>query len=121
MSELEGGPPEEGSGKVESPRTGGDYAPTVAQRYALWQKAGGIIVPVPHVVLAFLIGGLVVLITSGKNPLTTYQAIFEGAGLNWFLKVGSYELRLPFTDAHIPFPWNVTTSSRPRRSTCSRR
>ena len=35
-------------------------------------------------VLAFLIGGLVVLVTTGKNPLATYQAIFEGAGLNWF-------------------------------------
>jgi simple sugar transport system permease protein len=30
-------------------------------------------------------GGLVVLVTTGKNPLRTYQAIFDGAGLNWFL------------------------------------
>ena len=29
-------------------------------------------------------GGLVVLVTTGKNPLKTYQAIFEGSGLNWF-------------------------------------
>ena len=28
-------------------------------------------------------GGLVVLVTTGKNPLETYQAIFEGSGLNW--------------------------------------
>ena len=27
--------------------------------------------------------------------------------MNWFLEVGSYELRIPFTDAHVPFPWNV--------------
>ena len=33
--------------------------------------------------LAFLIGGLVVLIT-GSNPITAYKAIFEGTGLNWF-------------------------------------
>ena len=39
------------------------------------------------------------LATTGKNPLTTYKAIFEGAGMNWFLEVGSYELRIPFTDA----------------------
>ena len=58
-------------------------------------------------VLAFLIGGLVVLITTGKNPLNTYKAIFEGAGFNWFIEVGSYELRIPFTDAHVPFPWNT--------------
>jgi len=100
-------PTPEGSGKVESPRTGGDYAPSVAARLALWQRAGGIVVPLLTTLLAFFLGGLVVLITSGKNPLTTYQAIFEGAGLTWFLEVGSHELRIPFTDAHIPFPWNV--------------
>jgi len=107
LSELEGGPPEEGAGKVEHPRRGGDYAPSVAARLALWQRAGGVVVPLLTTVLAFLIGGLVVLVTSGKNPLTTYQAIFEGAGLDWFLEVGSHELRIPFTDSHIPFPWNV--------------
>jgi simple sugar transport system permease protein len=105
-SDLEGGP-EEGSGKVETPRTGGDYAPSVAARYAILQRAGGIGVPLLTTLLAFLIGGLVVLITSGKNPLTTYQAIFEGAGLNWFLEIGSYEIRVPFTEAHVFFPWNV--------------
>lgn len=107
MSEPEGGPPEEGSGKVAQEPTGGDYAPSVASRIAVWHKAGGLAVPILTTILAFLIGGLVVLITTGKNPLTTYKAIFEGSGLNWFLEVGSYELRLPFTDAHIPFPWNT--------------
>ena len=33
--------------------------------------------------LAFLIGGLVVLVTTGSNPLETYKAIFDGTGLNW--------------------------------------
>jgi general nucleoside transport system permease protein len=93
----------------ESPPTptGGDYAPSVAARLALAQKAGGLAVPLMTTILAFLIGGLVVLVTTGKNPLNTYKAIFEGAGFNWFLEVGSYELRIPFTDAHIPFPWNT--------------
>ena len=100
MSEPVASPPPEGGGKVEE-------KPSFAQRYALAQKAGGIGVPLLTVLLAFLIGGLVVLATTGKNPLTTYRAIFEGAGLNWFLEVGSYELRLPFTDVHVPFPWNV--------------
>ncbi len=99
--------PPEGGGKVENPATGGDYAPSVAARYALAQKAGGLVVPLLTVMLAFFIGGLVVLATTGKNPLNTYKAIFEGAGLNWFLEVGSYELRIPFTNAHIPFPWNT--------------
>jgi len=108
MSEVEGGPPPEGPGrKAEGPRQGGDYAPSVAGRLALWQKAGGLAVPLLTTLLAFLIGGLVVLITTGKNPLTTYKAIFEGSGLNWFLEVGSYEIRLPFTDTYVPFPWNT--------------
>ncbi|MGH3071043.1 MAG: ABC transporter permease [Gaiellaceae bacterium] len=103
MSEL----PPEGGGKVESPVHGGDYAPSVVARYAIAQKAGGVLVPLLTTVLAFLIGGLVVLITTGKNPINTYKAIFEGAGFNWFFDVGSYELRIPFTDAHIPFPWQT--------------
>ena len=104
---TEGPTPPEGGGKVENPVTGGDYAPSVAARYAIAQKAGGFVVPLLTVVLAFFIGGLVVLATTGKNPLTTYKAIFEGAGFDWFFEVGSYELRIPFTDAHIPFPWNT--------------
>jgi general nucleoside transport system permease protein len=49
----------------------------------LWESAGGAIVPLAATVLAFLIGGLVVLIT-GHNPLEAYRAIFNGAGFNWF-------------------------------------
>ena len=107
MSEPGTPPPTEGGGKVENPREGGDYAPSVATRYALAQKAGGIVVPLLTVVLAFLIGGVVVLATTGSNPIDTYKAIFEGAGLNWFIEVGSYEIRLPFTDTKVWFPWNV--------------
>jgi ABC-type uncharacterized transport system permease subunit len=99
--------PVEGSGKAEGPRHGGDYAPSVAERMAIWQKAGGIVVPVLTTVTAFLIGGLVVLATTGKNPLTTYKAIFEGSGLNWFLEVGSHEVRVPFSDSRVPFPWET--------------
>ena len=53
-------------------------------RYGVAQKAGGLLAPVLTALLAFLIGGLVVLVTTGKNPLTTYRAIFDGAGFNWF-------------------------------------
>jgi len=42
-------------------------------------------------VLAFLIGGLVVLAT-GNNPLSTYRGIFNGTGLNWFFPwIGGFE------------------------------
>jgi general nucleoside transport system permease protein len=57
-------------------------AGTLAARIALRQRAGGILVPVATVVLAFLLSGLVVLAT-GHNPLLAYRDIFDGAGLNW--------------------------------------
>jgi simple sugar transport system permease protein len=80
--------------------------PSVAARLAFYQRAGGIITPVLTAVLAFLVGGIVVAAT-GHNPLTTYREIFSGTGLNWFFQVGSHELRLPFTETHVWFPWNV--------------
>jgi ABC-type uncharacterized transport system permease subunit len=54
----------------------------VAARFALWQRAGGIVTPLVTAIFAFLVAGLVVLAT-GHNPLQTYRAIFNGAGLNW--------------------------------------
>jgi general nucleoside transport system permease protein len=55
---------------------------TFAARVALKQRAGGIVVPVATVLVAFLMGGLVVFAT-GHNPLIAYRDIFDGAGLNW--------------------------------------
>ena len=63
--------------------TGGDYAPSVAERMALYQRAGGIVTPILTTLLAFVIGGIVVAAT-GHNPISTYKGIFEGTGLNWF-------------------------------------
>jgi general nucleoside transport system permease protein len=55
---------------------------SLAGNVALKQRAGGLIVPVLTALIAFLIGGLVVLAT-GHNPLLAYRDIFNGAGLNW--------------------------------------
>ena len=52
---------------------------------SLGHRAGGVAVPLLTTLLAFLAGGLVVLVFSGKNPLSTYHAIFNGTGLNWLL------------------------------------
>jgi ABC-type uncharacterized transport system permease subunit len=87
----------------------GGYAPSVAERLALYQRAGGIVTPIITTILAFFIGGLVVLITTQKNPLSTYKAIFEGTGLSWFFEVGSYNVGLPFTDSRVWFPWNTNS------------
>jgi general nucleoside transport system permease protein len=40
------------------------------------------VIPLTTVVLAFIVAGLVMLLT-GTNPLTTYGSIFDGTGLNW--------------------------------------
>jgi general nucleoside transport system permease protein len=57
-------------------------APTVAERLALAQRAGGVLGSLLTAAVAFFVGGLVVL-ASGANPLATYRAIFDGSGLNW--------------------------------------
>jgi simple sugar transport system permease protein len=56
---------------------------TVASRLGVALRAGGIITPIITVLVAFFVGGLVVLVT-GHNPIDTYKAIFNGSGLNWF-------------------------------------
>ena len=57
--------------------------PSVAARLAFYQRASGIVTPILTAVVAFFIGGLVVLVTTGENPLRTYKEIFNGTGLNW--------------------------------------
>jgi simple sugar transport system permease protein len=57
-------------------------ANTVASRMAGYLRGGGIIVPVVTALLAFAVGGIVVLL-SGSDPFATYKAIFNGTGLNW--------------------------------------
>jgi simple sugar transport system permease protein len=75
----------------------------------LGQKASGLIPPLITVLLAFLISGVVVLVTTGsvRDTLETYKAIFRGSGLSWFFEVGNHSIGVPFTDATVWFPWNT--------------
>ena len=57
-------------------------AQTPASRLAAYVRGGGVIVPLLTVTLAFLAGGLVMLVT-GKDPIATYEAIWKGTGLQW--------------------------------------
>jgi general nucleoside transport system permease protein len=52
---------------------------------AFYERAGGLLVPLAAAVLAFFVGGLVVLAT-GANPLRAYKEIFNGTGISWFFK-----------------------------------
>ena len=53
---------------------------------AFYDRAGGLLFPIAATVLAFFVGGLVVLAT-GANPLAAYKAIFNGTGLIWFFQI----------------------------------
>src|SRR6185437_175969 len=55
---------------------------TSPARLTAYLRRGGVIVPILTTVIAFLLAGIVVLLT-GHDPLNTYSAIFKGTGLNW--------------------------------------
>ena len=57
-------------------------AATPASRLASYLRGGGVIVPLLTTLIAFLIGGLVMLVT-GADPIETYKAIWKGTGLQW--------------------------------------
>jgi ABC-type uncharacterized transport system permease subunit len=65
---------------------------TVAARFALYQRAGGVITPLLTTVLAFSVGALVIAFTQGSftNPnwtaaAKTFRAILDGTGLPWLV------------------------------------
>jgi simple sugar transport system permease protein len=85
------------------------YAPSVAERLAFYQRAGGIITPLITVLLAFLAGGIVVLAT-GHNPIKTYHAIWDGTGLQWFFEFGHHHINIPFTHHRVFFWWDTNAN-----------
>jgi general nucleoside transport system permease protein len=97
----------EGSPEEQPHQEPGGYAPSVAERFDMFSRAGGAVLPLVTTLIAFLIGGLVIVATTGHNPLSTYHAIFNGTGLSWFFHPGSYHVDLPFTDTQVWFPWNT--------------
>jgi general nucleoside transport system permease protein len=95
--------------QLDAPPPGEPDAVKEATGSGLFSKVQGIVVPILTVLLAFLVSGVVVLLTTKDlgDTLETYRAIFRGSGLSWFFEVGSYDIGLPFTDARIWFPWNT--------------
>ena len=59
------------------------YPQTFVARLTARYRVGGIVTPIVTTIVAFLAGGIVVAAT-GHNPLTAYQSIFNGTGLNPF-------------------------------------
>jgi ABC-type uncharacterized transport system permease subunit len=64
------------------PLEGVPVSKTPAARLAAYVRGGGVVVPLLTALLAFVVGGLVVLLT-GHDPIATYRAIFEGTGFQW--------------------------------------
>jgi ABC-type uncharacterized transport system permease subunit len=65
---------------------------TLAGRFALYQRAGGVVVPFLTTLLAFSAGAIVIAFTQGslRDPnftaaAKTFRAIFDGTGLPWLL------------------------------------
>jgi simple sugar transport system permease protein len=86
------------------------YAPSVAERMAVYQRAGGLVTPLITAVFAFFMGGIVVAAT-GHNPWKVYKGIFSGTGLNWFFHFGHYHIDIPFTNHHVFFWWNTAVEN----------
>jgi len=59
------------------PESGG-----MGNRFADHLRAGGWFTSVLTTIVAFFLGGLVVFVT-GRDPLSTYNAIWQGTGLEW--------------------------------------
>ena len=95
---------------VQQPGAGASEPPpeSTADRLARWQRAGGLVAPIMTAVLAFLAGGIVVLAT-GHNPIEVYKGIWNGTGLEWFYRLGSHEVGLPWSDAKVWFPWDTAS------------
>ena len=61
---------------------GGDYAPSVAARMAIVQRAGGAVMPIVTTLFAFAMA-MIVIAATGHNPFKAFKGIFDGTGLNW--------------------------------------
>ena len=103
MSEAEGGgiPPVQPFGQPAEPAP--EPGESFAERLALAQRAGGLVAPLLTVLLAFVMGGLVVFVTTGKNPTRDLSGDLRG-------------LRAQLV---LPIPWDTGLGTPP--STSSRR
>jgi general nucleoside transport system permease protein len=63
----------------------GEDAPTAAARLARYQRAGGLVTALVTTIFAFVLAGLVIVATTGRNPLPVYRGIFDGTGLPWLV------------------------------------
>ena len=92
--------------QVQPPTPPGDVPSPSQSLASRFGGLSGTVAPIITTVIAFLMGGLVVLFT-GKNPLKVYHAVFNGTGINWFFHVGNHHARVPFSTQKMWFPWDT--------------
>jgi general nucleoside transport system permease protein len=69
---------------VAPTKSNNEEAPTtLTSRLSLYERAGGVLTPLVTTLVAFFVAGLVVLVSSGRNPLPVYRGILDGTGLPW--------------------------------------
>jgi ABC-type uncharacterized transport system permease subunit len=93
---------------AQAPLEPGAIPPPSMHFASRFDGLSGIVAPLITTLIAFLMGGLVVGLT-GKNPIKVYHAIWNGTGLEWFFHVGSHSARIPFSTAHMWFPWDTAS------------
>jgi ABC-type uncharacterized transport system permease subunit len=81
VSDPSGLPPPQ-QPETPEPVHGADYAPSVAARIAIFQRAGGIVMPLVTTIFAFAMA-MIVIAATGHNPFKAFKGIFDGTGLNW--------------------------------------
>jgi general nucleoside transport system permease protein len=76
------------------PRSPEEGEPTTwTARYMVYQRAGGVITPILTTLLALIIAGIVVRLTTGVSPFQTGRAIFDGSGLPWLIPDSWIDIR----------------------------
>src|SRR5262249_8345928 len=90
--------------RSSSPAAGGAPAlgPAGARRW--WS---GALASAVTAVIAFLVSGVVIVVTTGKAPWGVYRAVFQGSGLDWLFRVRVPSVGPPFLSARVWFPWDT--------------
>jgi len=102
-------------GPTRSSSAGADASPDPApegarrtldetQRAHRW---GGALTSALTAVAAFLISGIVIVVTTGKAPWGVYRPVFQGSGLDWPFQIGHHSIGLPFASGRVWFPWDT--------------
>jgi ABC-type uncharacterized transport system permease subunit len=76
-------PPTKKSAGGDEPQRSGRGRWSAIERFALGRREGGMVASLLSVGVAFLIAGIVIVITTRRSPLPVYASIFKGAGLDW--------------------------------------